>query len=114
MLSFDANKKCWKIKICFVDPMSIGLNLFCSFWVTKMTACHCLTCLQVWGLSVMRGGDYIVAGSADKELRVWRVTDAKESDKESQTLVGEDDCSSRLVSHSASLPSYILESNRST
>lgn len=58
----------------------------------------------------MRGGDYIVAGSADKELRVWRVTDAKES----QTLVGEDDCSSRLVSHSASLPSYILESNRST
>lgn len=48
----------------------------------------------------MRDDDYIVSASADSELRVWKISDAKDTDdsKETQILVGEDDCISKLVS----------------
>lgn len=44
--------------------------------------------------------DFIVAGSADCELRVWQITEIKKDEphhKVSQTLLGEDDCSNDLV-----------------
>lgn len=48
----------------------------------------------------MRDDEYIVSASADSELRVWKISDAKDASdgKENQTLVGEDDCTSKLVS----------------
>ena len=87
-------------KIIFLS-LYLPVNYWVSVKLNNPTPYACLNlvlqvCMlpQVWGLCIACEDSYIVAGSSDNEVRVWRVTDSKEDgveNKENTILIGEDD-----------------------